>query len=1020
MGAGVSTRKEVDNEEAKIDREIKRINKMAPRQKEELKSELNLAKHRVPFSYVSQTGYYPDALGKANQDAFIVHQIESDLVLFGVFDGHGKVGDLCSQFVRDEIIDALHDEPDFKERRFYNSLLHAFEKVNINMHQQEKTGYFSDMMSGTTAITVLFDKEEIYVANVGDSRAIGVAELKGKLVAVPLSIDQTPFRKDERERVKLCGARVLTMSQLEGYVDSDDDDYGDEDNNDGDPPRLWCDGGKYPGTAFTRSIGDRVAEDIGVTATPEVLHRKLTKEDKYIIVASDGVFEFISSQMVVEIFERNSSNLLVAARAIVAEAYRRWLQFDVRTDDITCVIINVENLGNSCSFSAQELVDRTEYSAIDNLAVEIAAQHAKYTNKKLPEQRVTVSRYESFKLDQTEAVNSKPQSIGLRMRPVRRKVANDVGVVKLDPSELEGYTLPQYLKSAEETSNLFTALTNCYLFSHLSEIQMKHVILAMEKIPCKSGDVIIQQFDQGDRFYVAESGTYAVEVQVNKSVEDHEGKQVVLQGEYHEPRYVMDYVCEPGAPFPTFGELALMYNKPRAASVKANTDGVLWALERKAFHSVIKRDNPYTLIKVFKRVPAFSKLSTNEITHLVDNLTHLDYKPGEDIVKQGDVGDAFYVIKSGNAQVTVKQTDGSDVEVMRISNHGTFGERALLDSAPRAATVSAIDHVSCLMINKKLFDQVLKRLEGHIRGEARRRETIAISYLEVKSLEHLRIFQGSFPLFSSTAYRCAIRSNPMVFCTLRRIELENEETKSVLLKEMTMLQTLATPTFISTFEHPSYPSIIYSLYKDEFVSDLHTIIHERPMGPSSNMLKYTVWSVMNALVQLHQTKGIISRCINPESILLTNSGDILLTDFRFAKKTDGLKTYTACGVPEYMAPEQVTGSGHGFAVDWWALGILIFELTQGKTPFGNQSESEMYGDITNEIEVNSKIGKIASSIDLNLLKFIKELLKQKNRFECTDSDEIRSVPWLSKFNPEESPFKQIASSKTELMMKGND
>ena len=155
-------------------------------------------------------------------------------------------------------------------------------------------------MSITTAIIVLVHGWTIYVANSRDSRAV-IAERKGKeIVAVDLSIDQTPFRADELERVKLCGARVLTLDQIEGLKNPDVQCWGTEEGDDGDPPRLWVPNGMYPGTAFTRSIGDSIAESIGVVANPEIVVLELTPDHPFFVLASDGVFEFLSSQTVVD------------------------------------------------------------------------------------------------------------------------------------------------------------------------------------------------------------------------------------------------------------------------------------------------------------------------------------------------------------------------------------------------------------------------------------------------------------------------------------------------------------------------------------------------------------------------------------------------------------------------------------------------------------------------------------------------------------------------------------------------
>ena len=250
------------------------------------------------FSYLTQRGYYPEALDKANQDSFCTHTEfgeSQDDHFFGVFDGHGEFGTQCSQFVKKNLCENL-----LRSRHYHSDPVQAFQQTFLATNAQLHRSSIDDSMSGTTAITVLVRGRTLYVANVGDSRAV-VAERRGSnLVAVDLSTDQTPFREDECARVKACGARILTLDQLEGLKNPDVRCWGGEDDDDGDPPRLWVQNGMYPGTAFTRSIGDSAAEEIGVVAMPEVLVTELSSKNPFFVIASDGVFEFINSQTVVD------------------------------------------------------------------------------------------------------------------------------------------------------------------------------------------------------------------------------------------------------------------------------------------------------------------------------------------------------------------------------------------------------------------------------------------------------------------------------------------------------------------------------------------------------------------------------------------------------------------------------------------------------------------------------------------------------------------------------------------------
>eukprot|EP00523_Entomoneis_sp_CCMP467_P005683 CAMPEP_0168763060 /NCGR_PEP_ID=MMETSP0724-20121128/24165_1 /TAXON_ID=265536 /ORGANISM="Amphiprora sp., Strain CCMP467" /LENGTH=514 /DNA_ID=CAMNT_0008812245 /DNA_START=194 /DNA_END=1738 /DNA_ORIENTATION=+ len=278
----------------------------------------------------------------------------------------------------------------------------GFLEVNKDMH---KATNVEDTISGTTAITVSLHGTLMTVCNVGDSRAVlghevdfvvdnseiptikGLEESKeeieeanngstddsihqkqfpetGKLVAIPLSRDQTPYRKDERERVKKKGAAIMSIDQMEGkeemHENWGDMVLGEDVDIHGDPPRVWIEGKDYPGTAFTRSLGDSMAESIGVTAEPEMLSRHLTKNDHMLIVASDGIFEFITNQEAVNIAAQCDSPIIACER-LVKHAYNQWLVYEKRTDDITIIVcflnVNKDPPKDGATGSTEDLVE---------------------------------------------------------------------------------------------------------------------------------------------------------------------------------------------------------------------------------------------------------------------------------------------------------------------------------------------------------------------------------------------------------------------------------------------------------------------------------------------------------------------------------------------------------------------------------------------------------------------------------------------------------------------------------------
>jgi len=241
-----------------------------------------------------------------------------------------------------------------------------------------------DTMSGTTAIAVSFHAGRMTIVNLGDSRAVlgyrvdsdllqstpqdeekkkssepcakgdqpqlvnaaGKKLCAGDIVAVALSEDQTPYRKDERERLKNAGARICTIDQMEGkepmHEEWEEFETGIDINIGGNIPRVWHAEHNYPGTAFSRSLGDSVAEDIGVNADAELLTKTVTKGDEFLVIASDGIFEFMTNQSVIDICA-NSKDPAEACARLVEASYEKWLEYETRTDDITCIVLFLKN-----------------------------------------------------------------------------------------------------------------------------------------------------------------------------------------------------------------------------------------------------------------------------------------------------------------------------------------------------------------------------------------------------------------------------------------------------------------------------------------------------------------------------------------------------------------------------------------------------------------------------------------------------------------------------------------------------
>ncbi len=256
-----------------------------------------------------------------NQDDFCI-LVDGGTTILGVFDGHGLFGHFCSYTIQQLLLKLLMSNSNYKQN-LELALKQTFVKADEALRgiaQQE--GQFSILLSGTTATLLVHRDGNIYVAHVGDSRAILCRCEKDDVpTAIPLTRDHSPDVEEERRRIETSGGEVRKQ-----------DPYS--------PSRVFCLGANYPGLAMSRAIGDGIAGYFGVTSEPEVKCMRVEKRDKFVVLASDGVWEFMSNDQVARIIHGNGRARAAKSAAYVSEtAFSAWLEHENNTtDDITCLV----------------------------------------------------------------------------------------------------------------------------------------------------------------------------------------------------------------------------------------------------------------------------------------------------------------------------------------------------------------------------------------------------------------------------------------------------------------------------------------------------------------------------------------------------------------------------------------------------------------------------------------------------------------------------------------------------------
>jgi CRP-like cAMP-binding protein len=210
-------------------------------------------------------------------------------------------------------------------------------------------------------------------------------------------------------------------------------------------------------------------------------------------------------------------------------------------------------------------------------------------------------------------------------------------------------------KTDEQRRRIEVSISNNFLFKNLDEDQHEDVVNAMTEKRFKCKDNVIEQGAVGDFFYVVETGT--LDVFVTKGGNPAEK--------------VFEY-----GPGGSFGELALMYNGPRAATVTATSDVVLWALDRITFRRILMENTSRKrrMYEAFlETVPLLVSLEPYERHKIADALESVYFEDGKAVVKQGDQGDNFFIIESGEATVTKCNDEGVEFPMPGLGPGQYFG-----------------------------------------------------------------------------------------------------------------------------------------------------------------------------------------------------------------------------------------------------------------------------------------------------------------------------------------------------------
>jgi len=565
----------------------------------------------------------------------------------------------------------------------------------------------------------------------------------------------------------------------------------------------------------------------------------------------------------------------------------------------------------------------------------------------------------------------------------------------LDPKQAESLPpKPKAEKDFRSKQLIREAIMENDFLKNLPSGQVREIVDYMEKKKVVAGAYVIKEGDQGSHLYVSAEGDYEV-------IKD--GKVLGQLGIGK-----------------AFGELAILYNCKRTASIRAVSNGEVWLLDRIVFQKIMMSTGKQRLmdqLKFLKAVPLLKNKPDEVLNRLSDAFELQSFILGDYIVRQGTSGDTFYIITEGQVRITRRVEGKKDEEEIRFLSRGDyFGEQALLKTDFRTANVIAnTKSVECLMLDresflqlvgdldelkKKDYPEITKPIGGLKLGTKVSEEFEALRLNDLEILATLGVGGfGRVELVQLASSKKIGDGKPKTFalkCLKKKHIVDTQQQEHVYSEKKIMMgcKHQFITSLYRTFKDRKY---VYLLMEPCLGGELWTILRDKGWFDDATT-RFYVACVVSAVDYLH-SQGIIYRDLKPENLLLDASGYVKMVDFGFSKVIkEGSKTWTFCGTPEYVAPEIILNRGHDRAVDFWSLGVLMCELLMGTPPFTASDPMKIYNIILrgiDQIHFPRHVTKTAITI---IKRFCRESPAERLGYQKNGIDDIKSHRWFQGFH----------------------
>ncbi|XP_070070535.1 cGMP-dependent protein kinase 1 isoform X2 [Drosophila takahashii] len=606
--------------------------------------------------------------------------------------------------------------------------------------------------------------------------------------------------------------------------------------------------------------------------------------------------------------------------------------------------------------------------------------------------------------DQQDASNSQDQisrpeeKAGESPTPKIHRVEG--GLIYVRPNfPIQGDIEIEFIAKDEATRNLIrTAIERNDFLNNLMDKERKEMVInAMAPASYQKHSLIIHEHEEGSEIYVSAEGQYEV---------------------YRGGTLVATF-----GPATVFGELAILYNAPRQASIQAATDARVWKITRETFRAIMQisgsREREENL-QFLRSAPFLQEFDQSLLLKVVDLLQRKFYETDRCIVREGEVGNEFYIIRCGTVTIKKQDDQGQEMIVAKRKRGDYFGEQALLNADVRQASVYAdAPGTEVLMLDREAFISYLGTIKQlREKPSSQRNDTggrssnkslefdneysqVAIS--ELKKIATLGC--GAFGRVDLVAHG----QQALALKIIKKIEVvKQDQIEHVYNEKNVMIKCRHSPFIAQLYRTYRNDKYVYFLMEACMGGDVWTVMSKRQYFDEKTA-KFIAGCVVEAFDYLH-SHNFIYRDLKPENLMLGTDGYCKLVDFGFAKFVrHNEKTNTFAGTPEYVAPEIILDRGHDRAVDYWALGILVYELLVGKTPFRGVNQIKIYQQILSGIDVIHMPSRIPKSAQHLVRHLCKQLPAERLGYQRKGIADIKRHSWFESLDWQRLKLKQLPS-----------